>query len=293
VAAALPAAVFSSGPATVCAPPTARPVPKGLFTVGFLARLAYEKHVLGRPVHRIVQALAADGFDVAAGTLCGALKQIAPLIAPWAFITSETTVFVMDASRSADAAAGQLASTGNNHSWRPGAAWSSPPISTRPISRWSVAGPHRRRRLGLVLGPYPAVFPAGRGRSPRGARRLVRRVDRADRGTVPGAPRARGYRTGHRRPRARPGPLAAGVRRHRSHRTLQAADAAKGLLHPAAAKVIATLTSEWDGLVRHQELPQLPLDDNSAERALRTPVIGRKNFHGSGAEWAAHLAADV
>jgi len=38
--------------------------------------------VLGRPVHWIVQAVAADGFDVAAGTLCGALKQIAPLIAP-------------------------------------------------------------------------------------------------------------------------------------------------------------------------------------------------------------------
>ena len=37
------------GPATVCAPPAARPVPKGLFTAGFLARLAYEKHVLGRP----------------------------------------------------------------------------------------------------------------------------------------------------------------------------------------------------------------------------------------------------
>ena len=59
-------------------------MPKGLFTAGFLARLAYEKHVLGRPVHRIVAALAADGFDVAPGTLCGALKQVAPLIAPWA-----------------------------------------------------------------------------------------------------------------------------------------------------------------------------------------------------------------
>ena len=35
-------------------------------------------------VHRIVQALAADGLEVAAGTLCGALKQVAPLIAPWA-----------------------------------------------------------------------------------------------------------------------------------------------------------------------------------------------------------------
>ena len=34
-------------------------------------------------------------------------------------------------------------------------------------------------------------------------------------------------------------------------------------------------------------------DNNPAERALRTPVTGRKNFYGSGAEWAAHLAADV
>ena len=121
-------------------------MPKGLFTAGFLARLAYEKHVLGLRVHRIVQALAADGFGVAAGTLCGALKQIAPLIAPWAeaiaahdrtaghvhadetswqvfediedkdghrwwlwvFVTDATTVFVMDPSRSAEVAALQL-----------------------------------------------------------------------------------------------------------------------------------------------------------------------------------------
>src|SRR6266536_1336111 len=78
-----------------------------------------------------------------------------------------------------------------------------------------------------------------------------------------------------------------------AHRILQASDAGKGLLHPAAVKVIATLSNEWDGLARHQDLPQLPLDNNTAERALRTPVIGRKNFYGSGAEWAAHLAADV
>ena len=78
-----------------------------------------------------------------------------------------------------------------------------------------------------------------------------------------------------------------------AHRILQASDAAKGLLHPAAAKVIATLNNEWDGLARHQDLPQLPLDNNIAERALRTPVIGRKNFYGSGAQWAAHLAADI
>src|SRR5258708_2016764 len=35
-----------------------------------------------------------------------------------------------------------------------------------------------------------------------------------------------------------------------AHRVLQASDAGKGLLHPAAAKVIATLTSQWDGPAR-------------------------------------------
>ena len=39
--------------------------------------------------------------------------------------------------------------------------------------------------------------------------------------------------------------------------------------------------------------PRESFADLILERALRTPVIGRKNFYGSGAEWAAHLAADV
>ena len=215
------------GPATVCAPPAARPVPKGLFTAGFLARLAYEKHVLGRPVHRIVQALAADGLEVAAGTLCGALKQVAPLIAPWAaaiaahgrtaghvhadetswqvfediadkdghrwwlwvFVTSETTVFVMDPSRSAEVAAGQLGIDREQSALegRP-----PPGHLFRLLQGLSVAGHHRRRGPAVVPGPYAPVFPAGRGGSPRGARRVVRCVDRADRGAVPGAPRPGG-----------------------------------------------------------------------------------------------------
>ena len=54
------------------------------------------------------------------------------------------------------------------------------------------------------------------------------------------------------------------------------------LLHPAAAKVLATLDREWQGLVRHREYPELPLDNNTSERALRGPVVGRKNYYGSG-----------
>jgi transposase len=35
------------------------------------------------------------------------------------------------------------------------------------------------------------------------------------------------------------------------------------------------------------------LDNHSAERALRSPVVGRKNYYGSGAHWSAGLAADA
>ena len=316
------------GPKTVCAPLPPKPVPKGLFTAGFLARLAYEKHVLGRPVHRIVQALAADGLEVAPGTLCGALKQVAPLIAPWAeaiaahgrtaghvhadetswqvfediedkdghrwwlwvFITSETTVFVMDTSRSAGVAAGQLGIDREQTALEAG-------------RRLVISSDFHKayQSLACINGVDPLWCWAH-------IRRYFLRAGAAH-------PEALGdwcdawteriavlYRAHHALAAATPGTDAhadAAGRWQRAftdidaHRILQASDAGKGLMHPAAAKVIATLSNEWDGLARHQDLPQLPLDNNPAERALRTPVIGRKNFYGSGAGWAAHLAADV
>src|SRR5665647_3431106 len=51
-----------------------------------------------------------------------------------------------------------------------------------------------------------------------------------------------------------------------------------------------TLDHEWDGLVRHREYPELPLDNNTAERGLRNPVVGHKNYYGSGSVASAELA---
>jgi hypothetical protein len=64
-------------------------------------------------------------------------------------------------------------------------------------------------------------------------------------------------------------------------------------LHPAARKVLATLDREGDGLARHRDFPDLDLDNNKSERALRTPVLGRNNYYGNHAEWSAHLTARV
>jgi transposase len=62
-------------------------------------------------------------------------------------------------------------------------------------------------------------------------------------------------------------------------------------LHCAKAKVLTSLRNHWEGLTVFVERPEVAMDNNAAERALRNPVVGRKNSYGSGRVWSAHLAA--
>ena len=64
------------------APVAPTPIRKGRFTAAFLARLLYQKYVLGLPVHRIVRVLGAEGLDVAEGTVSGAVRAVADLLVP-------------------------------------------------------------------------------------------------------------------------------------------------------------------------------------------------------------------
>jgi transposase len=68
--------------------------------------------------------------------------------------------------------------------------------------------------------------------------------------------------------------------------------AAPGLQEPAK-KALATLDREWDGLTAHRDYPMIGLDNNTAERALRGPVVTRKNARGSHNENSAKLAATI
>jgi transposase len=62
-------------------------------------------------------------------------------------------------------------------------------------------------------------------------------------------------------------------------------------LHPARRKVLESLGEHWTGLTVFVEYPEVPMDNNTAERAERGPVVGRKNYYGSGAVWSGRLAA--
>jgi transposase len=56
-------------------------------------------------------------------------------------------------------------------------------------------------------------------------------------------------------------------------------------------KVLTSLKEHWEGLILFVDHPEIPMDNNTAERALRGPVVGRKNFYGSGAQWSGEFTA--
>ena len=62
-------------------------------------------------------------------------------------------------------------------------------------------------------------------------------------------------------------------------------------LHPSQHKALKSMRRCWQGLTVFLEHPETPMDNNSAERSIRNPVIGRKNYYGSGSLWSAKLAA--
>lgn len=64
-------------------------------------------------------------------------------------------------------------------------------------------------------------------------------------------------------------------------------------LHEAARRLHRLMLDNWDGLSVFLHHPELALDNNLAEQALRPAVVGRKNYYGSGSQWSGALAAQM
>lgn len=313
------------------APPVPKAIGKGRFTTGFLARLLVEKFVLGRPVHRIVAALAHDGLDVAEGTLAGVFAACSALLGPlaaaisdrnaaaahlhvdetswqvfaavagkdshrwwcWVFVGPDTTVFTIAPSRSTKVLAEQLGIDVDTDTLAlpdalPGgrqvllssdfyAVYQSMGRVDGIDTLWCWA--HIRRYFVRAGDAHPELAAWTAGWVERIA--ALYAAHTAITAAAPGSGE-------HTMATAQ---FSAALNTIDAQRHAQTSHAQ--LLHPAAAKVLATLDREWDGLARHREYPELPLDNNTAERALRGPVVGRKNYYGSGSVVSAQLASRV
>ena len=312
------------------APPVPKAIGKGRFTTGFLARLLTEKFVLGRPVHRIVAALAHDGLDLAEGTLAGVFAACSELLAPlaaaiternaaaahlhvdetswnvyaavagkdshrwwcWVFVGPDTTVFTIAPSRSTKVLTAQLGIDTDDDGRLPDALPGGRQVLLssdfyavyQSMGRvegidtlWCWA--HIRRYFIRAADAHPELATWTAGWIEQIA--ALYTAHTAITAAAPGS-------SEHTMATAQLGAALNTINAQRHAQTSHA-----GLLHPAAAKVLATLDREWDGLARHREYPELPLDNNTAERALRGPVVGRKNYYGSGSVVSARLASRV
>ncbi len=312
------------------APAVPKAIGKGRFTSGFLARLLVEKFVLGRPAHRIVAALGHDGLDLAEGTLAGVFAACAELLAPlaelisdrnsaaahlhvdetswnvyaavegkdshrwwcWVFVGPDTTVFRIAPSRSLKVLTAQLGIDTDDDDRLPDAlpggrqlllssdfyaVYQSLGRTAGVDNLWCWS--HIRRYFVRAGDAHPELAAWTAGWIERIAALYVAHT--AITAAEPGSPE----RTW------------AAAQFSAALNTIDAERAAQTrhpeLLHPAAAKVLATLDREWDGLARHREFPELDLDNNTSERALRGPVVGRKNYYGSGSVVSAQLASRV
>jgi transposase len=307
------------------APPAPKAIPKGRFTTGFLARLLCEKFVLGRPVHRIVAALAHDGLPVAEGTLAGVFAACSDLLAPlaaavterhaaaahlhvdetswnvfaavegkdshrwwcWVFVGPDTTVFRIAPSRSLTVLAEQLGIDTDADTLPAGRAlllssdfytvYQSLGRLDGVDNLWCWA--HIRRYFIRAGDAHPELAAWTTAWLVR-----IGELYAAHTAITAAAPGS----SAHTWAAAQ---FSAALNTIDAQRTAQSAH--PGLLHPAAAKVLATLDREWQGLARHREFTELPLDNNTSERALRGPVVGRKNYYGSGSVVSAELASRV
>ncbi len=304
----------------IVAPPPAKVIGKGLFSAGFIARLLIEKFILSRPLYRIGITLQMEGLALSQGTLVGVLHKVAPLLAPlneairahcrsadlwqadetgwkvfqevmvkasnrwwlWVFACCDAVVYILDPSRSASVPKKFFGLTGPDTHPIKGLlgcdfyrVYQALGDGIQTFFCWS----HMRRYFLKAAQGYPQLQDWTNQWQNRIA--TLYRLNEARQALPRGTPSYRQADESLRR--FVTDEIEANWQSRMTNQTL----------HQAARDVLGTMERHWVGLTRFLDNPELPLDNNAMERLLRTPVVGRKNFYGSGSRWSGELAAMV
>lgn len=300
----------------VTAPSPARLINRGKFGISVWASVLLDKFSYGRPSQRLLQDLADHGLNMVPGTLAGGLQAIAPLFKPlddalrsklrtepywhadetrwavfvdvlgkvghrwymWVFQSCSVVHYVVDESRAAEVVMTELA--GVKHGIISCDRYSGYKRFARlnPGVTLAFCWAHQRRDFLDLANSYPEH-----------AEWALQWVDRI--GAL--------YHLNGLRLNASPDtPERTSAQRVLEQAVQQMAlDCALGVanheLFPPAAKVLQSMTTHWGGLTVFVACPWVDIDNNQAERSMRAPVVGRKNFNGSGCEASAELAATM
>lgn len=65
----------------------------------------------------------------------------------------------------------------------------------------------------------------------------------------------------------------------------------KQYTHPAQIEIMSSMKQHWSGLILFKDHPEIPMDNNAVERALRPIVLGINNYCGSCSIWGGEFLA--
>ena len=301
-------------PGIVTAPAPARLIERGKWGVSVWVQVLLGKFLYGQASGRWIEQVGELGVQLSAGTLCGGLRAITPLFVPlyqallprlraeghwhadetrwevfverqgkaghrwwlWVFQSRSVLYYVIDPSRSASVPEAVLAGVqrGVISCDRHGAYKKFSRLHPGVVLSFCWA--HQRRDFLTLANDYPPLAQWAMGWVDRVGELFSLYDERAQAG-----PRSLRYRQLQGKLRSRLRTMA-----RERHRAL-----ADPQLPEPARKLMQSMQRHWRGLREFVHHRQVPPDNNSAERALRGPVVGRKNFYGSGAEWSGELAA--
>jgi transposase len=302
-------------PGIVVAPPAPRLIPKSILGVSIWVTVLLDKYLFYRPTYRLLADLHTHDLDLSLGTLTDGLHQLLPLFQPlyealvahsrkqplwhadetrwqvfaliegkvgyrwylWVFHAAEVVVFVLAAGRAHDVPEEHLGPDAEGimvvDRYK---AYQAIEQVKRGVIVLAFCWAHVRRDFVTMARSWPdqeswalswvegigAIYHLNDVRLavPQDAAAFAQ-ADAALRQAV----------------------TAMGVQGEK--------ELAEPTVHPARRKVLESLGNHWTGLTVFVEHPEVPMDNNTAERVQRGPVVGRKNYYGSGAVWAGQLAA--
>jgi transposase len=302
-------------PGLVTAPPAPRVIPKSILGVSVWVTVLLDKYLFYRPTYRLLADLHTQGLDLASGTVTDGLQRLLPLFEPlyealaehsrlqplwhadetrwqvfatvegkvgyrwylWVFHAAAVVVFVLAQGRAHDVPEDYLGpdATGIMVVDRYKAYQAIEQVKDGRIVL-AFCWAHVRRDFLTVARTWPDqedwalawVGRIGELYQRNDARLAVREA-------------AAAFAAADAQLRAAVTALGAQGE----------AELAEPSVHPARRKVLESLGNHWTGLTVFVEHPEVPMDNNTAERTQRGPVVGRKNYYGSGAVWAGRLAA--
>ena len=304
-------------PGIITAPAPAQLIAKSIFGISVWVELLLDKYLFYRPTYRLLADLATHGLDLSQGSWTDGLKRLVPLFEPiyqklvehsqkqklwhadetrwlvfvtcegkvgyrwylWVFHAEEVVVFILAMGRAHDVPEKHLrpVESGILVVDRYKAYQAIDKVKAGLIVL-AFCWAHQRRDFLDVARSWPQLEGWGLG--------WVQQIGEL-------------YRLNDERVKVIDQPVAFAAADEKVRQQVEAlqqqaqAELAESVVHPAKKAVLESRGDHWTGLTVFVEHPEVPMDNNTAERAEPGPVVGRKNYYGSGSLWSGQLAATL